>query len=46
MELDYRLHGETAKIFYAETLVSQLKSLKIGAICIVLTNQRYYDLFA
>ena len=46
MELDYELHGETAKIFYAETLVSQLKSLKIEQSVLFLTNQRYYDLFA
>ncbi len=46
MELDYQLNGETAKIFYAETLVSQLKALTIDRPVLFLTNQRYYDLFA
>ncbi|WP_165005867.1 MULTISPECIES: hypothetical protein [unclassified Enterococcus] len=46
MELDYQVQEETAKIFYGETLVSQLKPLAIDQPILFLTNQRYYDLFA
>ncbi|MGN8982418.1 hypothetical protein ACTNBL_08800 [Enterococcus villorum] len=46
MELDYQIVDEKTKIYYGETLVSQLKMRTIEQPILFLTNQRYYDLFA
>ncbi|MGM9903873.1 hypothetical protein A5844_000365 [Enterococcus sp. 10A9_DIV0425] len=46
MELSYKVQEESAKIFYGETLVSQLKDLRIQQPVLFLANQRYYDLYA
>lgn len=46
MELDYQISDKKAKIYYGETLVSQLKTITIEQPILFLTNQRYYDLFA
>ncbi|MFV0560873.1 MAG: hypothetical protein ACK5NA_09165 [Enterococcus sp.] len=48
MELLYRQQGFTTKVIYGETLFSQLKQSELleNQACIILTNQRYYDLFS
>ena len=46
MELDYQVEEALTKVFYGETLVSQLRALSIDQPILFLTNQRYYDLFA
>ncbi|MBF8807839.1 MAG: hypothetical protein IC227_05110 [Enterococcus lacertideformus] len=46
MEIDYQVQEEKAKIYYGETLASQLKTIMIDQPILFLTNQRYYDLFA
>ena len=46
MELDYQVEDALTKVFYGETLVSQLRELSIDQPILFLTNQRYYDLFA
>ena len=45
MEIDYQGQEEQTKIYYGETLVSQLKTITIDQPVLFLTNQRYYDLF-
>ncbi|BDP83972.1 hypothetical protein EfmAA610_11820 [Enterococcus faecium] len=44
MELDYQVEDALTKVFYGETLVSQLRELSIDQPILFLTNQRYYDL--
>lgn len=47
MEIDYIKNGNHSKVYYGETFVSQLKKETFASKQIVLlTNQRYYDLFS
>ena len=40
MELDYQVEDALTKVFYGETLVSQLRELSIDQPILFLTNQR------
>lgn len=46
MELNYQAEEVLTKVFYGETLVSQLRALSIDQPILSLTNQRYYGSLA